>query len=65
MTKNHHVEQDLDRHCSSTQLRLHPALRCICGRTLKGYDASISDNGEQIRIVCQRCHTLLLAIERA
>jgi hypothetical protein len=40
--------------------RLHPALRCICGRVLHGHDFDIE--GNCIRLRCGRCHAELIEI---
>jgi hypothetical protein len=61
MPKSHRTEQDLDLHCSSTQVRLHPTWRCPCGHILRGYDVEIINSG-RIQIICTRCHTKLLEI---
>jgi hypothetical protein len=46
---------------SYATLRIHPGWRCICGRTLRAYDAELEL--DRLRLICQACHTELLAIE--
>jgi hypothetical protein len=55
--------------CEAVTARIHPGWRCICGRTLKGWDVVLADpdNSADVpfRILCSACHTELLVAERA
>jgi hypothetical protein len=52
----------------AVDVRLHPALRCVCGRVLKGWDVIVADDVNSAlfpcRLICSACHTELLVIER-
>jgi hypothetical protein len=40
--------------------RIHPALRCVCGRVLTVHELDLDEN--HIRLSCARCHTRLIEI---
>jgi len=40
--------------------RLHPALRCVCGRMMRGHDLDIRGNG--LRLICAHCGRALIEI---
>jgi dCTP deaminase len=50
----------------AVDVRLHPALRCVCGRTLRGWDVIIADDVDSalfpVRLICSACHSELLVI---
>ena len=41
--------------------RLHPLLRCVCGRALSARDFDLDNMS--IKLVCSRCHQTLQEIE--
>ena len=43
-----------------TWMAVHPAVRCICSRTLSGSDFEMTRN--RIRLLCSRCHRELVII---
>jgi hypothetical protein len=53
---------------AATFMRIHPAWRCVCGRTLRAWDVSVEDGTgtaqTPFRILCNGCHTELVAVER-
>jgi hypothetical protein len=53
------IETVIDRY---TDIRVAPDLRCVCGRSVKAGDIVADDAG--VRLVCPRCHTFLLELER-
>jgi hypothetical protein len=59
--KLHYVSHGARARAEHTQIRIHPACRCVCGHVLKGYDFDIRDDG--ITLDCPRCFTRLLEIE--
>jgi hypothetical protein len=44
-----------------TSARVHPALRCVCGRVVTGHDLDL--DGQCIRLVCTRCHQSLFELQ--